>query len=254
MSDSVPEVPLPGGGMGGAVRVGSSVRRTAGPWTPSVQRLLAHLEASGVEGVPRPLGLDASGRDAVSYLPGEVPQYPMPDYVWSDENLVAAGRLLREVHAATARFDWRDETWRLPAHEPAEVVCHNDVAPYNLVFDAGRLTGLVDWDTCSPGPRVWDLAYLAYRLVPLGDGADSGPLAGRIDEQRRRLRLLCDSYAPGPAPRDVLVVAVDRLLDLAAWTQARAGGDAELLGHVELYRGDAAWIAGHSDVLLLQEN
>ncbi|NYH91215.1 aminoglycoside phosphotransferase (APT) family kinase protein [Actinopolymorpha rutila] len=26
---------------------------------------------------------------------------------------------------------------------------------------------LVDWDTAAPGPRMWDLAYLAYTLVPL---------------------------------------------------------------------------------------
>jgi hypothetical protein len=38
------EVVLAGGNVGGAVRVGSSVRRVTGPWTPAVHALLAHLQ------------------------------------------------------------------------------------------------------------------------------------------------------------------------------------------------------------------
>ena len=47
------------------------------------------------------------------------------------------------------------------------MICHNDYAPYNLVFRDGRLVGVIDFETAAPGPRAWDLAYLAYRLVPL---------------------------------------------------------------------------------------
>lgn len=39
------EEPLAGGNMAGEVRrVGTTVRRWAGPWTPAVHRLLRHLE------------------------------------------------------------------------------------------------------------------------------------------------------------------------------------------------------------------
>ena len=52
-----PEVPLTGGDMTTVVRVGDTVRRTAGPWTPSVHALLRHLRAEGFTQVPKPRGL-----------------------------------------------------------------------------------------------------------------------------------------------------------------------------------------------------
>ena len=49
------EEQLEGGNVGGAVRVGDTVRRSAGPWTPAVHALLAHLADKGFTGAPRPL-------------------------------------------------------------------------------------------------------------------------------------------------------------------------------------------------------
>ena len=52
----------------------------------------------------------------------------------------------------------RSIAWQTPAHKPPEVICHNDFAPDNMVFDGRRrLVGVIDGDTASPGPRVWDL-------------------------------------------------------------------------------------------------
>jgi hypothetical protein len=57
------ETPLGGGNMSsGVVRVGDTVRRPAGPWTPAVHALLAHLHAVGFHGAPAPLGIDQQGR------------------------------------------------------------------------------------------------------------------------------------------------------------------------------------------------
>jgi len=109
-----------------------------------------------------------------------------------------------------------------------------------MVFRDGRLVALIDWDTAAPGPRTWDLAYLAYRLVSLGArGADPAPVP--VAERRRRLDLLCRSYG-GVRPGDVLPAVPVRLRALARFTRERAGGDARLLGHVGLYLDDAAWV------------
>ena len=62
---------LEGGNVGGAVRVGDTVRRSAGPWTPAVHALLAHLEGTGFTGAPRPLGFDEQGREVLTFLEGE---------------------------------------------------------------------------------------------------------------------------------------------------------------------------------------
>lgn len=246
-----PEEVLAGGNMGGAVRVGASVRRSAGAWSPTIQRLLVHLRHHGLTWVPEPLGRDVDGRDSVSYLPGEVPQYPLPDWIWSESVFTDAARQLAELHAATTDFDTTDAIWQMAAHEPIEVVCHNDFAPYNMVFTDGRLSGVIDWDTCSPGPRVWDLAYLAYRLVPLTDPANSDGPDSHVNQRARRLRLICEAYSHGHIyglePADVLAVAVQRLRDLAAFTQTRAdSGQGDLGNHVDLYRRDAGWITAHA--------
>ena len=240
------EEPLAGGNMTGAVRVGATVRRAAGPWSPTIQRLLRHLHAQGLTWVPEPLGRDEQGRDSVSHLPGVVPQYPLPGWIWDEAVLLDAARHLAELHHATAGFDTAGAHWQLPSHQPAEVICHNDFAPYNMVFTDGRLTGVIDWDTASPGPRVWDLAYLAYRLVPLTDPANHDAPATSLRERAHRLVLLCDAYGPDIRPVDVLEVTVERLEELAAFTQARAEeGNPALQSHVDLYRRDARWVAAH---------
>jgi hypothetical protein len=53
---------LPGGGVNHVVRVGATVRRPAGRWTPVVHTLLEHLAAVGFAGAPASHGLDAEGR------------------------------------------------------------------------------------------------------------------------------------------------------------------------------------------------
>jgi hypothetical protein len=58
------EIPLSGGNMSsGVVRVGDTVRRPAGPWTPSVHALLTHLHDAGFDGAPRPHGIGRSSAD-----------------------------------------------------------------------------------------------------------------------------------------------------------------------------------------------
>lgn len=234
---STPE-PLAGGTSTAVIRIGDTVRRTAGPWTPTIHALLRRLRAAGITEVPEPLGLDTEGREILSYRPGEVAGYPLPDWLWVPDIVDQAGALLRRIHDASAGFDHPDAVWQLPSHQPAEVICLNDVAPYNMVFDDGRLTGVIDIDTASPGPRIWDLAYLAYRLVPFVEDAGE-PFAP--DEQQGRLDRLISAYGAAWSLGEVLAVVVDRLLELARYTDTRAisTGRAEFVEHAALYRRDA---------------
>jgi hypothetical protein len=257
--DQEPDEPLGGGNMSEVVRRGAAVHRTAGPWTPTVHRLLEHLAAAGLHWLPRPLGRDEQGREILTYLPGTVPAYPMPTWVWTPEVLADAAGRLAQLHRASAGFDLTGAVWQLPAHEPVEVVCLNDVAPYNMVFDEDhRISGFIDLDTASPGPRVWDLAYLAYRLVPLGTAEDAGTGLAPLATRRERLRHLCRAYGEAGdrvlvQPRDVLLTAVDRLLDLAEFTARRAAAGADqVAGHARLYRADAAWVGEHLDELAVE--
>ncbi len=209
-------------------RDGDSVLRPAGPWTPSVHALLAHLRARGVDWVPEPRGVDARGRAAVSWVDGDVPAYPMPDWVWAPAVLERAARMLRELHDATAGFERAGRRWALPAREPAEVICHNDFAPYNLAFRDGLPVGAIDFEAAAPGPRAWDLAYLAYRLVPLA--APSNPDLPAQPDPPARLAALCAAYG-GIEPAAVLALVPERLRALAETAPP---------DHAELYRADAA--------------
>ena len=62
--------------------------------------------------MPEPLGVDEHGRDTSSYLPGLVPNDPVPAWVWRDEVLTDAARLVAQLHAAGAGFDTRGAIWR----------------------------------------------------------------------------------------------------------------------------------------------
>ena len=217
-------------------RVGDFVRRDAGPWTPTIHRYLAHLNAHGIPGIPMPVSAD-DNHELLTYIPGTVPQYPLPDWVWSDVVLIAGGRLLRRLHDASIDFDASDAHWQVPIHEPVEVICHNDFAPHNLVFDDGDLVGVIDFDTCSPGPRLWDLAYFAARAIPLEAGQDAVAIVRRLD-------LLLASYGMAASRADLLETALVRLHDIADVTAERATAESkpELLEHVAGYRRDAAFV------------
>ena len=137
-----------------------------------------------------------------------MPAYPMPGWVWAPAVLERAARMLRRLHDATDGFARAGRAWALPAREPAEVICHNDFAPYNLVFRDGLPVAAIDFEAASPGPRAWDLAYLAYRLVPLADPAnpDLPPQPG----PDARLAALCAAYG-GIDRADVLALVPPRL-------------------------------------------
>ncbi|WP_375399419.1 phosphotransferase [uncultured Amnibacterium sp.] len=233
---------LSGGNWNAPVRRGAAVHRESGPWSASVHALLRHVRGRGIDWLPEPLGFDEQGREVLSFLPGDVPQYPMPDRVWSEAVLLDAGRRLRDYHDACGGFPMEGRIWQQPAHEPVEVVCHNDFAPYNFVFRGDVLVGVIDVDQASPGPRLWDLAYLGYRLIPLAD--PSNPDLPVFDRATllERLDLLCGAYGDGADSDSVLHILPARLRELADSTASRAGARPELGAHADLYRRDAAWV------------
>ncbi|MFF2369304.1 phosphotransferase enzyme family protein [Agromyces sp. NPDC058110] len=244
------EEALTGGNMEPVVRIDDTVRRVAGPWTPAVHALLDTLVRGGVPEVPSPIGIDDQGREILTYLPGTVLDDVPPETRWSDSILQQTGGLLRRMHDASTSLiggGRHVRTWRSASHEPVEVVCHNDFAPYNLLVTADRLSGVIDFDFASPGPRIRDLAYLAYRMAPFAEDAldDSGFTAG---EREARLERLIAAYGVPFESSEVLRVGADRLLELADFTDARAveTGRTDLPEHAAMYRRDAVLLVGLS--------
>ena len=98
---------------------------------------------------------------------------------------------------------------------------------------------MIDWDYASPGPRAWDLAYLAYRLVPLSSVDHSDGFTERA--RALRLDLLMDVYGTSFAPAQFRRVVSDRLFELAELSDEKAIelSKPELAEHAKLYRADA---------------
>ncbi len=222
---------LEGGNAGGAVRVGDTVRRPVGPWTPSVHALLHHLEQVGFDRAPRALGSDEHGREILSYLPGETigVRRPWPEWAHSDDALVQVAGWLRDYHSAVADFRPPDDaTWREGGTwEPGLIIGHNDAAPYNATWADGRLVGFFDWDFAGPATREWDLAFTAFAWVPLHARhvvEQEGFTA--FGERPRRLRLFLDAYGwIGPVDDVVRTVQVRVKASAEGIRRIAAAGD-----------------------------
>ena len=190
VADPKVEIPLPGGNVGGAVRVGDTVRRPTGPWTPAVHALLDHLRLAGLDRVPWVLGTDARGREVLSYLPGT----PVDLTVSTPAQLREAAAWVGRFHRAVVGFEPGPRRWRFVERDlrPGEIVCHHDSTIYNMLFDGDRLTGVIDWDVAGPGVPLDDLAILAWSGLPL--------YPERPDSQvLERLEVLVAGYAEGLA-------------------------------------------------------
>ena len=195
------EILLPGGNVGGAVRVGDTVRRPTGPWTPAVHGLLNHLAAAGLPGVPRVLGFDELGREILDYLPGESFGEQVPDEVLTD-----AMRWLAEYHRVVASYRpegvvvWRTSEGVLG---PDEIVCMHDFGYYNWIGDEHGFSGVIDWDMAGPGVPLDDIAFAAWNTVPLGIPLDPAYQAARV-------RLMADAYGGSLTPLEILEAAPTR--------------------------------------------
>jgi mutator protein MutT len=194
---------LPGGNVGGAVRIGKTVRRATGPWTPSVHRLLQHLASRDLPSVPQVLGTDARGREVLSFLPGHV--VDVDNEVLSCARLASLADWTRSFHEAVADFV-EPGPWRSSGVDGSDVIAHNGIAPYNCCFDGDRLVGVFDWDLAGPSTRLLELAHLAWNAVPLLRPMGPAVAASRI-------RLIADTYG-GPSAREILH-AVPRRTQLA---------------------------------------
>lgn len=216
---------LEGGNVGGAVRIGPTVRRPVGAWTPAVHSLLGSLRARGLTEVPRVLGVDARDREVLSYLPGRV--LDIDSELPSEALLADAMRWLRRFHEAVSEVQvagpWRTRSGAL---RPGELVAHNDFAPYNVAVstssDGERLVGVFDWDMAGPATRVDELAFAAWNWVPLWRPIPTDLVA-------RRLGVMSAAYGEVDPVRilEGVVPRIQRSIQLI--TTGQAAGDPGML-------------------------
>jgi len=192
----------------------------------------------------------------VSFIEGEVSNYPLSTAARSQTALVSAGKLLRAFHEATLGFAAiTDDTvdWMLPARHPRAVMCHGDFAPYNTVLRGETAVGLIDFDTAHPGPREWDIAYGLYRWSAFHHPETDG-VFGSIDEQIARAVQFCVAYGlDSIRPISLASLMCERLDAMLGFMlkEAEAGNETFQAnikdGHHDVYIRDLGYIREHTD-------
>lgn len=137
------EVRLPGAI--GAVRVGETIRKPSGPWTPTVQALLRFLRERGFDLAPEPLGLDEQGREVQSVMPGAPAYRPWPPVMLRVDGVERLATVLRRYHDLVRAYD-PDPS---PAGEPAVVLSSRARSPAMATTERGTPCGRVIGSSAS---------------------------------------------------------------------------------------------------------
>jgi tRNA A-37 threonylcarbamoyl transferase component Bud32 len=235
-------VPLTGGNASGeVVRIGDTVHK---PWLPTTDRVVAFMEALRARGVevPRVRGrLDDCL--VLDFVPGRLAL----DLVPLDLGTVrAVGSMVRAIHDAAEGLEVPAD-WEvlLPVDDP-DLLCHHDLAAWNLVVDGDRLV-VIDWDGAGPSSRLWDLAYAAISFGHLFPDAEPAASAARLGA-------FVDGYDAGAALRAALPSTLARRSEAMhqLLQDARASGrepwaSMHAAGHGEHWRRTTAFIKLHHD-------
>ncbi len=210
------------GGREGIYKSGDTVRRPMGKWSPTVHRLLQHLESRGFTQSPRFIRIE-NDQEILTFLEGDTYDYPLVGTIGRENALITAAKLLRKLHDSTESFqesDWGNEQiWMLPSREPQEVICHGDFTPYNVALQGDEVVGIFDFDVSHPAPRIWDLAFSAYCWAPFL--TNEGCVTGTLPDQIVRAKLFLDAYGASEEHRmNFVSVVTDRLRSMVEHMKA----------------------------------
>ncbi|HEX8226923.1 MAG TPA: phosphotransferase [Candidatus Saccharimonadales bacterium] len=168
--DKSEELKLLFGSVSSPVKLGNTVRRQTGPWTPTVHSLLAYLHDNAFDNCPVVEGIDDENREILHFIPGDAAVRPWPAVMLVGDGIAQAARVLRRYHDVVEGFKPQpDNEWRIGFSDikPGQIVRHGDLGPWNTIWQNGELTALIDWDFAQPGERIDDVAQMAYYFIPL---------------------------------------------------------------------------------------
>lgn len=236
---------LVGGNMSSVYQQGDTVVRKMGHWSPTIHRLLQHLEQKGFTDCPKFLGVTGEKEEILTFVPGAcLEDYPLNI---SDakhlKGVALLAKKMRQFHDATASFPIReDDEWLLTyqGNLMKDVICHNDIAPYNVTFEDGLPKGFIDFDTCAPAPRIWDIVYALYRFVPFTKNNSKMSMSHKF----ACVETFFQNYGM-PIPDDLFIMMAQRLMALADFIKQEADAGNEIFvkmlieGHDDFYINEA---------------
>jgi Phosphotransferase enzyme family len=215
-----------GGGSAEARRRGDVVLRRARPWTSTVHSVLRFLEERGFEGAPRiaGTGFTTDGFETLTFIEGDQP----PTEGLSQEGAFGLGALLRSTHDVLAGFNPTGAEQWMPCWVrslPGEnwIIGHCDVAPWNVICRDEIPVALIDWDSCGPVARMWDLAHAVWLNAGLFDDESAEAHGQPLTSERICLAArICDGYEVVRSDRELLV---DAMIEVAVRTAAQESDD-----------------------------
>lgn len=232
-----------GNATGRVLHIDETVRK---PWTaasPSVMTFVQAVRAAGVD-APEPLGQDEDGRSVQEFIHGTsaIDLGPL-----SLDDLRRVGSIVRDIHDASAQFTPSENAiWESAIPAPgSDLVCHNDLAPWNLII--GERWVFIDWDAAAPSTRLWDLAYAAQAFT-LNDPSQSPRDAAR------GLAAFVDGYRANEATRTALPAEMGRrtaamcaLLEDAASTSQEPWASMHANGHGSHWSTVKRYVESHQE-------
>lgn len=237
--------------MDNVVRIGNLVHRKTGAWAQQIHKFLRYLHNEGFHSVPEPFGFDQEGREIFSFIEGVTFDYPLSEKASSISVLLSSAQLLRAYHDVSVNFlnvNINSYNWMFPPRDPQEVICHNDFAPYNIIFQGEQAVGIIDFDTAYPGPRKWDIAYALYRFAPF-TSKDNEDGFGDLEGQILRARLFCQAYGLSKEDSaeiaDLIIERLQALIDFLVKSASEGNKKYELnfqAGHHMKYVKDLEYI------------
>jgi thiamine kinase-like enzyme len=244
---------LSGGLMNAPKRLNDKVYRKITKSTKTIHQLLKHVRKKGINWVPEPISI-CSDTEVLSFIKGEVP-HDMPEWIWSRNILAQIAIHIRDWHDATTDFKLDNAHWSFNTETEFQVICHNDFAPYNCVFEGDEFVGLIDFDLCAPGSRLWDMSYTAYRFIPvmpftaIEEGEEQSPFD--IVELGNRIEIFLKAYSKNQSHyeytrENLLLMIIKRLLAISEWTRnfAEETKNDVLMKNASMYRKHSSWIRG----------
>jgi aminoglycoside phosphotransferase (APT) family kinase protein len=136
----------------------------------------------------------------------------------------------------------------IKAINPIETMCHGDFAPYNVTIENNLASGIIDFDTLHPGPKIRDIGYAIYRWVPLGSSKNPDVVFS-YSEQIRRTAIFLREYNVSFEDRNQLIESIiERLSDLIAFMQQEASNGNKKFqrdiseGHHLIYQEDIRYL------------
>lgn len=157
---------------------------------------------------------------------------------WTDDQLKKIVRIINKFH---------DATQGSPLAGLEQVVCHNDLAPWNLVLNENNPVAFIDYDDAAPGSRVDDLGYFLWTFLELGNPVP-------VDVQAKKIKTLSDAY--GFHDGGVLLDAIyrqqqkilarrERLVKAAADEESRQFSE----GKIVSIRSNMQWLIANREIL-----